>query len=77
MWGEPEQAVHGTKERRAAASSGIKGKEQQFGWLLLLTCVIRVGGGCACDYVLAAVSLVLRPKDRTRLLSSDVKINCT
>ena len=26
LWGEPEQAVHGTKERRAAASSGMKGK---------------------------------------------------
>ena len=25
LWGEPEQAVHGTKERRAAASSGMKG----------------------------------------------------
>ena len=26
LWGEPEQAVHGMKERRAAASSGMKGK---------------------------------------------------
>ena len=26
LWGEPEQAVHGVKERRAAASSGMKGK---------------------------------------------------
>ena len=26
LWGEPEQAVHGTIERRAAASSDMKGK---------------------------------------------------
>ena len=26
LWGEPEQAVHGMKERRAAASSSMKGK---------------------------------------------------
>ena len=26
LWGEPEQAVHGMKERGAAASSGMKGK---------------------------------------------------
>ena len=26
LWGKPERAVHGMKERRAAASSGMKGK---------------------------------------------------
>ena len=26
LWGEPEQAVHGTIERRAASSSDMKGK---------------------------------------------------
>ena len=27
LWGEPEQAVHGMKERTAATSSGMKGKK--------------------------------------------------
>ena len=34
LWGEPEQAVHGVKERRAAASSGMKGKRETI-WLVI------------------------------------------
>ena len=34
MWGEPEQAVHGMKERRAAVSSGMKEKRETI-WLVI------------------------------------------
>ena len=34
LWGKPEQAVHGMKERRAAASSGMKGKRVTI-WLVV------------------------------------------
>ena len=50
LWGEPEQAVHGMKERRATASSGMKGKRVTI-WLVIAFArtiyVTRVGGGCA------------------------------
>ena len=51
LWGEPEQAVHGMKERRAAACSDMKGKRAirlVVAFALTRTpYVIRVGGGCA------------------------------
>ena len=34
LWGKPELAVHGVKERRAAASSGINGKRVTI-WLVV------------------------------------------
>ena len=40
LWGEPEQAVHGTKERREAVSSGMK-------LVIAMTCATQGGGGCA------------------------------
>ena len=49
LWGEPEEAVHGIKER-AAVSSGMKGIRETI-WLViafeLRTYVARVGGRCA------------------------------
>ena len=52
LWGKPEQAVHGMKERRAAASSAMKG-EKETNWLTaafaVTTYVTRIGGGCARD----------------------------
>ena len=36
MWGEPEQAVHGMKEKRAAVSSGMKGKRETIWWVLVI-----------------------------------------
>ena len=50
LWGEPEQSVHGVKDRRAAASSGMKGKRVTIRLVVafaLTTYVTRVGGGCA------------------------------
>ena len=51
LWGEPEQAVHGMKERRAAACSDMKGKRAirlVVAFVLTRTpYVILVGGGCA------------------------------
>ena len=50
LWGEPEQAVHGMKERRAAASSGMKGKRVTIRLVItfeLTTYVTQGGGGCA------------------------------
>ena len=50
LWGEPEQAVHGMKETRAAASSGMKGKRVTIQLVVAFaftTCVTQVDGGCA------------------------------
>ena len=61
MWGKPEQAVYGIKERRAATSSCMKAKEQQFGWLLLLAYVTRVGGGVPNSNTLHVDSKIIIP----------------
>ena len=71
LWGEPEQAVHGMKERRAAVSSDMKGeKEKQVAWLLLLNLHGMYSHSSALISGTSAVSLVPRPEDRTRLCSS-------
>ena len=47
LWGEPEQAVHGTIERRAASISDMKGKRATIYLVIAYDLCTRGGGGCA------------------------------